>query len=274
MLCSLCGTRPAGTADVRCGVCAVTAGADGGRSWADRPGWAPAPPRLDHLRSPEGLAKAVCVLLGAVAVADVVAIAAGVHSRMLLADGLDGGFLAVDEEAWTRADRLYGFAGSLQMLTFLAAAVVFLVWMRRVRLNAEVFDPSAHPMRPGWAIGGWFIPLGNLWLPYRVASGVWTASAPIGTPGGRPAAPRGPLNAWWAVFVADQLVSRGTGRLYADAETGDEIIRGLDLVAATDALDLAAAVLAILFVRRLTAMQSERANLGAFPAGPSALREH
>ncbi|MGC4949825.1 DUF4328 domain-containing protein [Streptomyces sp. DT224] len=274
MLCALCGTRPAGTADARCGVCAVTAGSDRGRAWAGSTGVTPARPRLDHLRSPVGLAKAVCVLLGAAAVADVLAIAAGIHTRVLLADGLDGGFLVVDEEAWTRADHLYTAAGSLQALTFLATAVVFLVWLRRVRINAEVFDPYAHTLRPGWAIGGWFVPLGNLWLPYRVAKGVWTASAPVDTLGGRTAAPRGPLKAWWAVFVADQLVSRGTGRLSADAETGDEIVRGLDLVAANDALDLAAAVLAILFVRRLTGMQSRRADLGAFPAGPSALPAH
>ncbi|WP_406284732.1 hypothetical protein [Streptomyces sp. NBC_00209] len=77
-----------------------------------------------------------------------------------------------------------------------------------------------------------------------------------------------------SALVADQLLSRGAGRLYADAETGDEIIRGLDLVAATDALDLVAAVLAILVVRRVTAMQSRRAELGAFPAGPRPLRAH
>ncbi|WP_328901897.1 DUF4328 domain-containing protein [Streptomyces sp. NBC_00441] len=268
MLCSLCGTRQAGTANGRCTVCAGAA--DAGRGWAG--GLVPTPSGLNHLRSPVGLAKAVCVLLGAAAVADVLSIAAGVHARMLYADEADGG--RVDEVAWNHADNLYRSTGALQTLTFLATVVIFLVWMHRVRLNAEVFDPSAHSMRPGWAIGGWFVPMGNLWLPHRVVSGIWTASAPVDTPGGRFAAPRVPLNAWWAALVADQLLSRGAGRLYADAETGDEIIRGLDLVAATDALDLVAAVLAILVVRRVTAMQSRRAELGAFPAGPRPLRAH
>ncbi|MEU2022872.1 DUF4328 domain-containing protein [Streptomyces sp. NPDC016469] len=264
MLCSLCGTRPAGTADGRCAVCAGTHRARAG-------GLMPTPSRLDELRSPVGLGKAVCVLLGAVAVADVLSIAAGVHFRMLFADGMDGGFLAVDDEAWTLADNMYGSAGMLQVLTFLAATVVFLVWLRRVRRNAEVFDPYAHAMRPGWAIGSWFVPVGNLWLPYRVASGIWTASAPIGTPGGRAAASRGLLNAWWAALVAAQLLARGAGRYYGNAETGDEIVRGLDLVAVGDALDVVAAVLAILFVRRLTAMQAARAASGTLTV-PEALR--
>ncbi|MEU2245425.1 DUF4328 domain-containing protein [Streptomyces sp. NPDC019224] len=234
----------------------------------------PVPARLDGLRSPVGLGKAVCVLLGAVAVADVLSIAAGVHSRMLLADGMDSGFLAVDEKALTLADNMYGSAGALQWLTFMATAVVFLVWLRRVRGNAEVFDPYAHPMRPGWAIGAWFVPVGNLWLPYRVASGVWTASAPVGTPGGRSAAPRGLLNAWWAALVATQVLSRIASRFYTRAETVDEVIEGFDMLAFCDALDVVAAVLAILFVRRLTEMQTHRAMTGALPVERPPLRAH
>ncbi|WP_405938439.1 DUF4328 domain-containing protein [Streptomyces sp. NBC_00726] len=259
---------------MRCTVCAGAAGAGRGQSWAGSPGWAPEPLGLAQLRSPVGLGKAVCVLLGAAAVADVLSIAAGVHTRMLLADGLDDGFLTVDDHELTLADNMTGSAGVLQLLTFVATAVVFLVWLRRVRRNAEVFDPSAHSLRPGWAIGGWFVPVGNLWLPYRVVSGVWSASAPLDGHGRRPVVPRGLLNAWWAALVVDQLVSRGVTRYYADAETADEVIHGLDLLAATDALDLGAAVLAILVVRRVTAMQSRRVDLGPVPAVPRPLRAH
>ncbi|MFF5333255.1 DUF4328 domain-containing protein [Streptomyces sp. NPDC013181] len=218
------------------------------------------------LRSPVGLGKAVCVLLGAVAVTDVLSIAAGVRSRMLLADGLDDGFLAVDEDALTLADNMYGTAGALQGLALLATGIVFIVWLRRVRHNAEVFDPYCHTLRPGWAVGAWFVPLANLWLPYRVATGVWTASLPAGTLAHRGAAPRGVLNAWWAGMVATQVLGRAAGGYYDRAEGGEEVVRGLDLVVAADALDIAAAVVAILFVRRLTAMQDLRARAGGFPA--------
>ncbi|HEY9332150.1 MAG TPA: DUF4328 domain-containing protein [Streptomyces sp.] len=209
------------------------------------------------LRSPVGLGKAVCVLLGAVAVADLLALGAGAHARQVYGDGMADDFLRFDEALADRADTLYQASGSLQVLTFLATAVVFLIWFRRVRLNAEVFDAYAHSMRPGWAIGGWFVPVGNLWLPHRVASGVWTASSPGGS--NRAPAPRGLLHAWWAVLVCSELVSRFTGQAYSDAEEVDEILHAFDLGMATDALDIASAVLAILFVRRLTAMQGERA---------------
>lgn len=215
------------------------------------------PQTVRSLRSPVGLGKAVCVLLGAVAVADVLAIGAGIHSRQVYGDGMADDFLRFDEALADRADMLYQTSGSLQLLTFLATGVVFLIWFRQVRRNAEVFDAYAHSMRPGWAIGSWFVPVGNLWLPHRVASGVWTASSPGGS--NRAPAPRGLLHAWWAVLVCSELASRFIGQAYSDAEEADEVLRAFDLGMAADALDVAAAVLAILFVRRLTAMQGERA---------------
>lgn len=222
------------------------------------------PQTVRSLRSPVGLGKAVCVLLGAAAAADVVSIAAGINARQVFAEGSADDFLRYDEAAMDRAEMLYRFSGSPQMLTFLATAVVFLVWFRRVRLNAEVFDAYAQPMRPGWAIGAWFVPFANFFLPYRVASGIWTAS----TPAGRPLASRALLNAWWAGLIGSRLFVVWAERRYTAAEEVDEVLDAFGLVVAADVLDVAAAVLAILFVRRLTAMQGERAAERAAPVAP------
>lgn len=221
------------------------------------------PQTVRSLRSPVGLGKAVCVLLGAVAVADVLAIGAGIHSRQVYGDGMADDFLRFDEALADRADMLYQAAGSLQVLTLLATMVVFIIWFRRVRLNAEVFDPYAHSMRPGWAVGSWFVPIGALWLPHRVANGVWTASSSGGS--NRPPTPRGPLHAWWAALLCAQIFSGYAEQVSSDAEERDEVLSGFDLVMVSDVLDIAAAVLAILFVRRLTAMQGERAAQGPAP---------
>lgn len=260
MPCSLCGTRPATTADGRCTVCAATRRSRAGGLMPTPTG----PQTVRSLRSPVGLGKAVCVLLGAVAAADVVSIAAGINARQVFAEGSADDFLRYDEAAMDRAEMLYRFSGSPQMLTFLATAVVFLVWFRRVRLNAEVFDAYAQPMRPGWAIGAWFVPFANFFLPYRVASGIWTAS----TPAGRPLASRALLNAWWAGLIGSRLFVVWAERRYTAAEEVDEVLDAFGLVVAADVLDVAAAVLAILFVRRLTAMQGERAAERAAPVAP------
>lgn len=62
------------------------------------------------------------------------------------------------------------------MLALLATATVFIVWFHRVRTNAGVFAPDLQSRGAGWAIGGWFIPIGNLWIPRGVAGDVLRAS--------------------------------------------------------------------------------------------------
>ncbi|MEV8230940.1 DUF4328 domain-containing protein [Streptomyces sp. NPDC079167] len=235
----------------------------------------PAPPtEAGHrLRSPLGLSRAVAALLGAVIVSDVVALAAGAHLRSEFA-GL-GGTLPFDPGPAIRAENLYGMAGGLQALALLATAVVFIIWFHRVRVNAEVFDAGLQPMRPGWAIGAWFIPFGNFWLPRRVAGGVWAASAQTNPDGSWRKVSHAPLDLWWTLWVVATLFSQVASRIYAGSELPSEVRDAVTMVMAADALDVAAAVLAILFVRKLTRMQGERAALGATPlsapspAGPA-----
>ncbi|MGP3635139.1 DUF4328 domain-containing protein [Streptomyces sp. 24-1644] len=263
MLCTTCGTRPAVTADGRCTLCAGTSVAPPHGLMAAAP--VPMAEARHQLRSPEGLAKAVVILLALVIVTDVLALAAGLNVRSLLGAAIADDFESFDESAADRADWLYVGAGSFQGLAILATAVVFIIWFRRVRLNAEVFDASAQPMKPGWTIGAWFVPIANLWLPRRIAGGIWTASAQTNADGSRRTVSQAPMNLWWGVWVFSVLFSRFASKRYEQAELPQEIMDAAGLVLVADALDIVAAVLAILFVRALTRMQGERAALGASP---------
>ncbi|MGW1657424.1 DUF4328 domain-containing protein [Streptomyces atratus] len=262
MLCSTCRLRPPVTADGHCLLCAGPAGAA-----------APGPPvpafvaPQQYLRSPDGLAKAVVILLAVVAVADLLAVAAGLNIRRLLGDGLENDFATYDDAEATLADNLYGSAGVLQGVMTLATGIVFIIWFRRVRMNAEVFDPSVQPMSPGWAVGAWFVPVANLVLPRRIAGGIWTASAQTNTDGSWRTVPATPMNLWWGAWVCSLAFSWVTSRQYMRAEETQEIIDAAGLVMVSDAFDIMAAVLAILFVRKLTRMQGERAALGVYPLG-------
>jgi Domain of unknown function (DUF4328) len=57
------------------------------------------------------------------------------------------------------------------------ALVMFVVWFHRARINA---DGHGWPQResPGWAIGAWFVPVANLWLPFRIMVDIWRAGLP------------------------------------------------------------------------------------------------
>ncbi|PJE93870.1 hypothetical protein CUT44_32280 [Streptomyces carminius] len=218
--------------------------------------------------APTGLAKAVTVLLGAVIAADVFSLYGGLAVHGLVDDLIAG--RPVTEAESARADRLYGLAGVAQFATMLAAGVVFLVWFRRVRVNAEVFVPDGHRKSRGWVIWGWFVPVVNLWFPRRITLDIWNASSPVPLNDPDPERPSRPLvNAWWTLWLLATYVGNGAGRMYDRDEYVETIQSALVMLIVSDILSIVAAVLAILVVRALTRMQQARILQGPGPLYPA-----
>ncbi|MFF2860316.1 DUF4328 domain-containing protein [Streptomyces rubiginosohelvolus] len=268
MLCTRCRIRTAVTDDGLCTFCSGTRPPLPGGLTAPVPGpgdrgvatWP---------RSPVGLARAVTALLGVVIAADLFAIGTGLHLRGLWQGLVTDGALNIYTGDGRTAEALYGIAAISQGVALLATGVVFIIWFHRTRRNAEVFDPSVQRMGPGWAVGGWFVPIANFWFPYRVASGVWEASAQTRPDGGRRTVPRTPLNLWWGAWVVSLLCTQAAERLWEGAEEAEAIVRAGGLLAASNAVDIVAAALAVLYVRAVTGMQVERALHGRAPDGPA-----
>ncbi|WP_405856897.1 DUF4328 domain-containing protein [Streptomyces sp. NBC_00090] len=197
-----------------------------------------------QLRNSNGLSYAVVVLLALNLAFDLPLAAAEIRA-------LSG----PDEALWatTFVGINLNLAYSVAATLYGATAIVFIIWFHRLRRNAEVWAGDLS-RRPGWAIGGWFIPIANLWIPRGVAVDIWRASRwqPYAADG------RGELallNSWWTVWVAGAVVNRIAVLLYRRAETVDALATATAWSLAGYLLDAAAAVLAILFVRRLTSMQ-------------------
>ncbi|GAB2484509.1 protein kinase domain-containing protein [Nocardiopsis aegyptia] len=147
---------------------------------------------------------------------------------------------------------------SCQILAHAALVVAWLLWFSRVRAVAEGFAPGRLRYRSSAAVWGWFIPVGNLFLPKQIADDVWHASSPSG----EAMAPAGLLHTWWALWLAAFLT---WPVLFPDPvlekdfwyEAAPFLFRLRSYLGA-QALTVAAAVAAFLFVRRLTGMQAAR----------------
>ncbi|MER5300509.1 DUF4328 domain-containing protein [Streptomyces lasiicapitis] len=234
---------------------------------------APPPPSAPGpgawLKSPVGLANGTVALLGVGIATDLFSLWAGGGVFGVVSDLIDGGLGTVTEDRADRADSLYAASGVFQVAALVGTAVLFLCWFRRVRVNAEVFAPDGHSMSRGWAVGAWFVPVANLWFPRRVAVDIWDASSEgRWLPGGDPQAGRRTLlNAWWTLWITSSVFGWIASQQYRKAEEPEKIKNAVVSLMASDLLSIAAAVLAILFVRRLTAMQGAKARSG--PGSPT-----
>ncbi|MES5816545.1 DUF4328 domain-containing protein [Streptomyces sp. RG80] len=209
------------------------------------------------LRSPVGLGWAAVAGLGVVIATDVFAVWADIVMRDVTGDLAAG---ALFDGRAERADRLYSLAGTVQTVALLTTAVVFLCWFHRVRVNAEVFSPYGHTKKRGWAIGGWFVPIVNLWYPRRITLDIWEASSPWGAP-----RPHGLVSTWWTFWIISLLSGRSAATAYRRAESAEEIQDAVGQMLFSDAVDIVAAALAIAVVLRLTRMQHEKALRGPAP---------
>ncbi|NEW73876.1 DUF4328 domain-containing protein [Streptomyces rhizosphaericus] len=197
-------------------------------------------------------------------------------------DAVEGKSVSITEDDLNDADDMFTTAQVIYSLLTVAIAVVWAIWFRRLRLNAEVFAPGQHRFSSGWAAGSWFTPVVNLWFPKQIANDIWRASSPQGPQ----AVSRGLLNGWWVTWIV-ALVTNAVGgiryNLLRGKVEGDDYapspseaksdIESLHSILAFDmfaiVIFMAAAVLALLLVRQITAMQEQRASLPPQMAGPA-----
>ncbi|MFI1651449.1 DUF4328 domain-containing protein [Streptomyces avidinii] len=214
-----------------------------------------------RLRAPVGLAVALTALFALVIGVDAFAVYADWNVRSLM-ERLLADSAAVGDAELEHGYRLTGRAGMIQGQVAIVTGIVFIIWFHRVRTNAEVFAPGADKLRRGWAIGAWFVPLANLLLPYRIAVTTWVSSVPSGAEGHSRRFRLTLVNLWWGAFVLAKILAWYGGTSYSRAETTEAVRDAATTMLAGDVLDIVAAVLAVLFVRRLTAMQHARAAHG------------
>ncbi|MFC9680534.1 DUF4328 domain-containing protein [Streptomyces sp. NPDC056948] len=130
-------------------------------------------------------------------------------------------------------------------------ALVFLLWLDRVRDNARALSGKEPRYQYLWLFLGWIVPVVNLWIPRGMVADVHGSVFPDRR---LPAV----VNWWWGLWLAG--LCGGVGLIYADST--DEVIAraytGVWPLLAADLVIVAAAGTAALMVRTLTAAQQQR----------------
>jgi hypothetical protein len=157
---------------------------------------------------------------------------------------------------------------SITLIVEAITAILFIVWFYRAYRNLVRVGISDLRFGPGWAAGGWFVPILNFFRQKQIANDIWKASASAGSIGfarrwelALPAV----INWWWGTWIlSGLLIAIGSIEISSahkhvafalDAihrERGGVWWQQVGIVVA-----IAAAVLAIIFVRDVTRMQDD-----------------
>lgn len=152
--------------------------------------------------------------------------------------------------------------GLLYGLGSLVCAILFIAWMHRAHSNLPALGASGLRYSPGWAIGGWFVPVLNILRPKQVADEIHSASNPhapadMGT-SWRGHAPQVVL-VWWVTWLAGGALSWIASTLMASDSSGLGGLRsGLLLDAIANLVLIAAGYFAVRVVKEITDRQERR----------------
>jgi hypothetical protein len=148
-------------------------------------------------RSALGLALGVAIThVGAAMMAALAAFATA--SQIQLLDAARFGAAIPVEQAEAR-DNLQRLIAGFQVGIGLVGLPLFLMWVYRVNRNVRALGAEGLRYTPGWSVGWFFIPIWNLFMPYKVIKELWQANSSSSNLEWRSAPVSPVLGTWWAV---------------------------------------------------------------------------
>lgn len=158
----------------------------------------------------------------------------------------------------------------LNLIVYVATVVCFLMWLYRASDNLRAFNSWSRPeYSPGWAVGSFFIPFANLFMPYQAVKEVWQKSGPPDED--LQSAPESPARfpIWWLFWLLAAFSGNISTRLSFSERIPASTATMVSIFAG--ALAIIAAVFAYLVVDAIDKKQEEtsrKIKLGKFSEPP------
>lgn len=198
------------------------------------------------------------IALVSVAVLDVVAVWADWDRYDLLGRIVNGGGYTLAEA--TTSDNRESTLALLQILALIVGAIFFIRWFLEAYRNVDALG-GTRDFTEKWAGWAWFVPILSLWRPKQIANEIWRAGDPD-RPTEHPSETTplwGVLALWWACWIASNFISQVAARMAFHNNTAAGLRHSTAAYLIGDSIDIAAAILAIAVILRITARQEERA---------------
>ena len=131
----------------------------------------------------------------------------------------------------------------------LATFIVFGRWIVVAHRNLPALGAEDLDVRPGWAVGWFFVPFANLWKPYQAMRTLWKASHD---------GPRWEygdghflLGLWWTLWIVSSVLGSVFFRTTMRATTIPQIIDSTRAVLVNSAIDIPQYIVAWFLVKMI-----------------------
>ncbi|MBD8389482.1 DUF4328 domain-containing protein [Dysgonomonas sp. BGC7] len=179
---------------------------------------------MNELRPNEQRSKTAITLIWLILAIEGLSIASGVF-QLIIYTMIDQGEF-VSENLSLAGSFTEGAVGLLYLSMYIVSAITFIRWFRRAYYNLETLTHNIA-YGEGWAAGAWFVPVMNLFVPYRIMNELYTktdkylkqqADRPY------PQLKTTYLPIWWALWIIAGIAGNIIFRTSLQDETIAEMI--------------------------------------------------
>jgi len=185
-----------------------------------------------------------------------VAIVTGYNQYIMLADMQYG--ISISEATIDSNDTVIYIVGIIQTTIALLTVIAFLLWFYKSFKNVMSLSNQSLRFSAIWSVGGFFVPLLNLVIPYKVAKEIWYASNDVAYDPNllnkRPMVVF--IMLWWLLFIISSGASRISSHLLLIAEDVQGYIDATVSYMISDALITLGAIAAIYMVKSISKTQA------------------
>lgn len=154
-------------------------------------------------------------------------------------------------DAWS----LTGLVGFLQIGLYLTTVIIAARWIYRANANTQA-NIRKLETPPPWAVGWFFIPIANLWKPYKAMAEMVRAN--------RRSMPDLPLGLWWTAWLVSGLVGNVSARLAFSGNDSSTLMTSSVLGVIASLAGIAAALLFRRIVIAVTEAQTAQLQAEVF----------
>ncbi len=121
------------------------------------------------------------------------------------------------------------FAGNAFVLIYFAASflaiITFIQWFRRAYFNLHQLTTDLS-WSEGWAAGGWFVPILNLFCPYGIMDDLYTKTSSLLAEKGLITAKISGrlLPVWWTLWILNMVLMYVSRRMHGNSHTAFQMI--------------------------------------------------
>lgn len=220
---------------------------------------------MEPLRPNAKRARIAIIMIWAVMACDIIMMISSYLEYDLLASWQAGADF--DEAAATANDAREMVVAVVRTIVFIASAITFIRWFRRAYFNLGKRAANLKESE-GMAAGAWFIPIVNLFKPYRIMVELHERTVELVAnmlPDPDRARSKDHITVWWVFWVASNILAQVNVRIAKEAETVDALANSALFSIVDAALSIPLAMLAVNVIKRYSALEQPLADWKSLP---------